>query len=161
MLKPILDVIKKPEIEGGLEPLVADAMVAISKELEIPSGWKGKALEFTVRFSDDDEVQSLNKQFRGKDKPTNVLSFPAGDDMPGMEMLPEKYIGDIIVSCDTLAREAKEQNKSLNDHLSHLLVHSVLHLFGYDHIEDDEAEEMESLEVVILKHLEISDPYHK
>tara|TARA_R110000868_G_scaffold262401_2_gene521097 strand:- start:76166 stop:76651 length:486 start_codon:yes stop_codon:yes gene_type:complete len=161
MLIPTIDENIKLETQKPVENLLQEALRAIESVVESPACWKGKDLSFTLRFSDDLEVQQLNKDFRGKDKPTNVLSFPSGDDMPGMEQLAEKYIGDIIISCDTLKKEASAQFKTVDNHLSHLLIHSVLHLYGYDHIEDTEAEEMEALEIEILSKLGINDPYHK
>lgn len=144
--------------------LCEDALKAIWGNTKIQSHVNtDKDMLFTLRLSDDAEIQRLNKDFRGKDKPTNVLSFPAGDEVPGMEMIemPEKYIGDVIVSVETLEREAQEQNKTVRDHFVHLFVHSVLHLLGYDHIKDEEAEVMECLEIDILKSIGVNNPYHK
>lgn len=109
--------------------------------------------ELSIVFTDDAEVQNLNKQYRHKDKPTNVLSFPAQD-----EFSPQT-LGDVVISIPTVEKEAIEQNKSTENHLTHLIVHGVLHLLGYDHEEDTQATEMESLEIEILKLLDIKDPY--
>ena len=149
--------------EGQVLKLCEQALQVLWQCPDLALEGEGKTLLLAMRLSDDVEVQSLNKQFRGKDKPTNVLSFPSGDDMPGMEMveMPEKYIGDVIVSVDTLKREAQAQNKSVEDHFCHLFIHSVLHLLGYDHIDDTEAEEMERLEIDILAKLGVNNPYHK
>ena len=110
------------------------------------------------RLSDDAEVQQLNKQFREKDKPTNVLSFPA--DIEFTDPDEPLYIGDIIFAMPTVAKEASEQGKTFEHHLKHLTVHGVLHLFGYDHMEESEAQVMESLEIDILDGLKIKDPYN-
>ena len=111
--------------------------------------------ELSVVFSNDEQIQVLNKDYRGKDKPTNVLSFPQdGGEVPGLLVL-----GDIILAYETIAREAEEQEKDFFDHLTHLIVHGVLHLLGYDHENDQEAEEMEALEVEILRILEVKNPY--
>jgi probable rRNA maturation factor len=120
--------------------------------------------ELCVVLADDDFVRSLNKTYRGKDKPTNVLSFPAGaipvavGPEPLLGLGP-KLLGDVVLARETISREAEEQGKSFADHLSHLVVHGVLHLLGQDHEEDTEAEEMEALERDILEDLDISDPY--
>ncbi|WP_101675944.1 rRNA maturation RNase YbeY [Alloalcanivorax mobilis] len=115
--------------------------------------------EITLRIVDDEEIQALNHQYRGKDKPTNVLSFPF--DMP--EGLPQDAIapllGDIVISAPVVRREASEQNKSLNAHWAHMVTHGVLHLLGYDHIEDDDAALMESLEIRALAEHGYADPY--
>lgn len=111
--------------------------------------------ELSVALVDDGHIRQLNADFRGQDKPTNVLSFPA-DDLPGMENV---MLGDIVLASETLAREADEQDKALADHLTHLTVHGMLHLLGYDHETHDEAEEMEDLERVILNRLGLADPY--
>ncbi len=118
-------------------------------------------VEISVVLADDPTVQGLNREWRGKDKPTNVLSFAALDDddapqVPGAPLL----LGDIILAFDTCAAEAADQGKPLADHFSHLVVHGVLHLLGYDHEEDEaEAEEMEALETRILAGFGIADPY--
>ena len=106
----------------------------------------------TVLLTGDAEVAELNQRFRGKAGPTNVLSFPAPPN-------PEKHLGDIALAFGVFAREAAEQGKSLADHLRHLTVHGVLHLAGYDHQTDDEAEAMEELERRVLAALGVSDPY--
>ncbi len=116
--------------------------------------------ELSVVLADDALVHRLNREYRGKDKPTNVLSFAlteaeepdAGEDAPIM-------LGDVILAWETVAREAAEQGKTPSDHMTHLVVHGVLHLLGYDHETDDEAEEMEQLETQLLDTLGIADPY--
>lgn len=111
--------------------------------------------EVSVVFTDDGHVQALNRQWRDQDKPTNVLSFAANDG----EGPQSPLLGDIIVAFETVRGEAIEQKKRFDDHLAHLLVHGFLHLLGYDHIEDAEAEEMEALETLILASLGIAPPY--
>lgn len=116
--------------------------------------------ELSVVLADDALVHRLNREYRGKDKPTNVLSFALteaeepelGEDAPLM-------LGDVILAWETVVREAAEQGKTPADHMVHLVVHGVLHLLGYDHETDDEAEEMEDLEVQVLATLGIADPY--
>jgi phosphate starvation-inducible protein PhoH and related proteins len=110
-----------------------------------------KGENFAALFTSDEAVKVLNAQWRGKDSPTNVLSFPAPD--------TAGTLGDIALAYETCAREADEQGKSLKDHATHLLVHGLLHLLGYDHEADDDAAEMEGLEKDILAHLGVSDPY--
>jgi probable rRNA maturation factor len=114
------------------------------------------AVEISLLLTDDKGVRELNRAWRGKDKPTNVLSFPA----PEQPVLPgPRHLGDIALAYDTLAREAEDESKSLADHLSHLVVHGTLHLLGYDHELEAEAEIMEGLEVKALATLGIADPY--
>ena len=116
-------------------------------------------VEISVVLADDAMVQALNRQYRGQDKPTNVLSFAALD---GEEDLPPDgplLLGDVVLAFETTSREAEAEGKTLADHLSHLLVHGVLHLLGYDHLEEADAEEMEEQERVILADLGIADPY--
>ena len=109
-------------------------------------------LEVTVLLTDDVTVRDLNARFRGKDAPTNVLSFPAADSA-------RPYLGDVALAFGVCVVEAKAQGKRLVDHLSHLTVHGVLHLLGYDHEADDEAEVMEDMERAILSRIGIRDPY--
>lgn len=106
----------------------------------------------TILLTDDETLRGLNSRFRGKDKPTNVLSFPAPEN-------PERHLGDIALAYGVCAREAAEQGKTLAAHLQHLVAHGVLHLVGFDHETDAEAEEMEARERAILAGLGVSDPY--
>jgi probable rRNA maturation factor len=119
---------------------------------------KEKKKEISILFAGDTALKVLNKDWRGKNMPTNVLSFPAPDDvkLPRGAAMP---LGDIALSFDTVAREAKESGKTLKHHTTHLIVHGVLHLLGYDHIHDADAAKMEAREVRILKKLGIADPY--
>jgi probable rRNA maturation factor len=105
-----------------------------------------------ILLTDDEAVRALNARFRQKDAPTNVLSFPAPHN-------PERHLGDIALAFGVCRREAEEQGKPLADHLMHLTVHGVLHLLGYDHIGDDEAEAMEGQERAVLAGLGVPDPY--
>lgn len=113
--------------------------------------------ELSLLFTDDAAMRRINAEWRGMDKPTNVLSFPAVPIQPGD--MPGPMLGDIVLAQETIAREAVELDRDFDDHLAHLLIHGYLHLFGYDHIEPDEAECMESCETRILAALGISDPY--
>ncbi len=112
--------------------------------------------EMTVRIVDVEEIQQLNRDYRHKDKPTNVLSFPF--EVPeGIDDLP--LLGDVVICAQVVREEAEQQNKVVMDHWAHMVVHGALHLLGFDHIEDDEAEEMEGLEIEILARLGINNPY--
>ena len=111
--------------------------------------------EITIRIVDEAESHDLNLTYRGKDKPTNVLSFPF--ECPDEVELP--LLGDLVICRQVVEREATEQGKPLEAHWAHMVVHGCLHLLGYDHIEDDEAEEMESLETEIMSSLGFADPY--
>lgn len=106
--------------------------------------------EISLLLTNDTRIQILNRDFRSQDKPTNVLSFPSDED---------NFLGDIAISFNTLKREAEEQDKDFNSHFIHILIHGILHLLGYDHIDDDEAEEMEALEIKILEDMGIKNPY--
>jgi len=167
--------------EGGWEdelPDVADlclraAHAALARAEGVPAG----PAELSVVLADDAVVHELNRQYRGQDKPTNVLSFavfadaedeegpPAGAEGElHTECLaegdgPPILLGDVILAFETCVREAREQCKPFPDHLTHLVIHGVLHLLGYDHIDDSEADAMERLETEILAGLGIDDPY--
>lgn len=116
---------------------------------------EGNEVEMTVRIVDEAESHELNLTYRGKDRPTNVLSFPF--ECPDEVELP--LLGDLVICRQVVEREAVEQDKPLMAHWAHMVVHGSLHLLGYDHIEDDEAEEMESLETQIMQGLGFADPY--
>ncbi len=111
--------------------------------------------EMTIRIVDEDEIQTLNRDYRAKDKPTNVLSFPA--EIP--EELGLSLLGDLIICADIVNEEAKQQGKTQTAHWAHMVIHGTLHLQGYDHIEPNDAEIMEKLEIEILQKLGFPDPY--
>jgi len=112
------------------------------------------ASEVCIRIVDESEAQTLNARYRQLDKPTNVLSFAADVDTPDLQLL-----GDIVICAPVVEREASEQQKSLAHHFAHMVVHGMLHLHGYDHENDEEAEEMENLEAVVLAGFGIAHPY--
>jgi probable rRNA maturation factor len=136
---------------AGLETLTRDAVDASLAE-------SGATLvdgcELCVTFCDDADIRALNAQWRDKDRPTNVLSFPT----PG-PLAARPLLGDIVVAYETVAREAAEQEKTLRAHTTHMVVHGFLHLIGYDHETAAEADEMESLERRIASRLGLRDPY--
>ncbi|WP_102363226.1 rRNA maturation RNase YbeY [Vibrio cyclitrophicus] len=144
-----------------------DLQLAVENEQGLPTEqdiqlWLNKTIpqfqenaELTVRIVDTQESYQLNHEYRGKDKPTNVLSFPF-EAPPGIEL---DLLGDLIICRQVVEKEAEEQNKPLLAHWAHMVVHGSLHLLGYDHIEDDEAEEMESLETEIMQTMGFEDPY--
>lgn len=138
---------------------VTDADVPSEQQFQL---WASAALaevnedcELSIRLVDEAESAELNNDYRGKNSPTNVLSFPFESPVPLEPML----LGDLVLCVPVVEREAAEQNKAIDDHWAHLIVHGCLHLLGYDHIEDDEAELMESLEISILQKLDINNPY--
>ena len=137
--------IEDPAWSAALPDPEAVALLAAEAALEARGG-------VTILLTDDDSVAELNERFRGKAGPTNVLSFPAPDN-------PEDHLGDIALAYGVCAREAAEQGKPLAHHLQHLVAHGVLHLLGYDHLTEAEAEEMEARERRILAGLGVPDPY--
>jgi probable rRNA maturation factor len=138
-----------------LEPLVIQAVEA---GLAVAPDKPGGGVEVSVLLADDATVQDLNRTWRGKDKPTNVLSFPAAPQpVPPGNPTP---LGDVVLAYETMVRESAEQGKPLRNHLAHLLVHGTLHLVGQDHeLGQAEAEAMEALEIAALATLGIPDPY--
>lgn len=148
-------------VPGG-RPAV-DELVALAVNAAIMGADEGDAaLSLAVVLTDDAQVADLNKTYRGKDGSTNVLSFAARD--AGMPPLPDgpdgpEALGDVILAMETCWREAEDQGTAFRDHLCHLIVHGVLHLLGYDHQDDAEAEDMERLETEVLAGLGIADPY--
>jgi len=143
------------EVEAGDWPDVADRLRAAA-EIAWQMAGNGAPAEAAVRLTNDEGIRTLNREFRGKDKATDVLSFPVGDTLlPGEDAM----LGDIAIALDFVRREAALENKSFEDHLAHLFVHGLLHLVGHDHETVDEAVEMEDLERSILARLGINDPY--
>ncbi|MDQ2877683.1 MAG: rRNA maturation RNase YbeY [Pseudomonadota bacterium] len=144
---------------------IADCAARAAIERSTHANWltRAVAIEISVRLTNDDEVRTLNAQYRHKDKPTNVLSFP----MVQPDLLDavantddgEVLLGDIVLAHGVCAVEAEERGISLQDHATHLIVHGTLHLLGYDHMGDAEAEAMECLEVDALSSLGLADPY--
>ncbi|WP_144213162.1 rRNA maturation RNase YbeY [Shewanella donghaensis] len=147
--------------------LELDLQIAVEDTSKLPTQaefelWVRTALgntmeqaELTIRIVENSESQQLNNTYRGKDKPTNVLSFPF-EAPPGIEL---PLLGDLIISVEVVELEANQQNKPLVAHWAHMVIHGCLHLLGYDHIIDNEAEEMESLETQLIEGLGFSNPY--
>ncbi|TWF53106.1 rRNA maturation RNase YbeY [Neorhizobium alkalisoli] len=146
---------QEPALEALSLKVLGAAAAFLAKNEDQP--FPKMAPEVSLVFTNDAAIKEINAEWRGKDKPTNVLSFPAFPLEPGG--MPGPMLGDIVVARETVEREAVDLDKTFDDHLTHLLVHGFLHLFGYDHIETEEAEEMEALETSILAELGLSDPY--
>lgn len=116
--------------------------------------------EVSVRIVSEDEMMSLNRTYRGKDRPTNVLAFPAElNDLPGLPVDNAGFLGDLLICAPVVTREAEEQGKEAAAHWCHMLVHGMLHLLGHDHETDDEARRMEALEVAALARQGVENPY--
>ncbi len=136
--------------------LARAAVVAAAQEANAAGVRLARGAEVTIHLSDDGAVRALNKQYRQKDKPTNVLSFPAVTrERLGASLL----LGDVFLALETLQREAATEKKPLSDHFCHLVMHGFLHLAGFDHETENEAKEMEALEVRALARLGVADPY--
>jgi probable rRNA maturation factor len=148
-------------VEGGDWPPEAELEAVTHEAIAAAMAETGAAApegtELSVVFSDDTHIRELNAQWRGKDKPTNVLSFPAFPPKIGAPLPP--LLGDIVLAAETVAREAALEGKPVRHHITHLLVHGFLHLLGYDHETSEEAEEMETVERRTLARLAIPDPY--
>ncbi len=170
---PSLNVIVRLEDEAWLDELPdAQALsidAAVAALLRAPAGPPASpaaaaGLEVGLVLTGDQAVRALNRDYRGQDKPTNVLAFEADTSagphpgMPAALALP-LMLGDVVLARETLLREAREQGKAPGDHLRHLVVHGVLHLLGYDHEDDEDAAQMEAAEVAILEGLGVADPY--
>jgi probable rRNA maturation factor len=156
-LTPVIDI----AVRGGewpdeveLRQLVQRAFGAARMEggLRFPEG-----AELSLLFTDDAEIREINRDWRAQDKPTNVLSFPGEDIQPGESA--GAMLGDVVLSFETVAGEAKLEGKRFEDHLTHLVVHGIFHLFGYDHMDDAQAALMEDAEKRALARLGIADPY--
>lgn len=139
---------------------------SVHAALKADGDYENTPIDVFVELVSDERSQSLNREYRGKDRPTNVLSFPGTEpeDLSDAAEFsrtggPPVSLGDLIVAADVVLCEAAEQKKQIDHHFAHLIIHGVLHLLGYDHIDDDEAEAMEALERKILAQFGIPDPY--
>jgi probable rRNA maturation factor len=131
------------------------ARLSVEAALSVVAERQSGDVEVSVALADDATVQALNRDWRGKDYPTNVLSFPA----PSTRTPGPRVLGDIALAYETVARESRDENKLFADHAVHLLVHGTLHLLGYDHESDSDAAVMEALEVEALARVGVADPY--
>lgn len=155
--------VTKASEQAGLKPALKLTVQFPDPRLkkQLPTAWLKKTVhaalfapaELTLRFVGTEEGRTLNRDFRGKDNATNVLTFAYSEDSQG------PTVADIVFCSDILLQEASDQHKTLPDHAAHLIVHGVLHAQGYDHNNDDDAEEMEALEIEILATLGIANPY--
>jgi probable rRNA maturation factor len=145
------------EAEPGAEAAVREAISQAAAATDVGE----PAAEVAVLLCDDATIAALNAQWRGREEATNVLSFPAppASDPSARNLVAPAHLGDIAIAYETVIREAREQGRTVSQHLAHLAVHGFLHLLGYDHQTDGEAEHMEALESEILATLGISDPY--
>jgi probable rRNA maturation factor len=146
----------------GWDELARAAATAAIAESAFPQLGQGeRAVELSIRLTGDAEVHALNAEWRGKDKPTNVLSFPMAeaDELGVAEAGPELMLGDIILARGVCEEEAAGKAIPLDQHAAHLMVHGTLHLLGYDHMDDDSAADMEAREVRALARMGIADPY--
>ena len=151
---------------------IQNAFADAGNHIELPNNstierWATAALqanqrneaELTIRITDANEVQQLNNEYRGKNKPTNVLSFPFADSLPPGIALDAPLLGDIVICHEVVQSEAAAQGISYADHFAHLVIHGTLHLLGFDHIEESEAVAMETLEAQLLAQFGIANPY--
>lgn len=143
-------------IEGDSFPLADEVALWVGRAIDAVDG--NENAEVAVRIVDTTEMQALNHSFRDQDKSTNVLSFPAGR-IEGLPDAAEMPLGDIVICADVVLAEASQQNKPVGDHWAHMVVHGTLHLLGFDHVDDADAEIMEDLERQILSGLGVADPY--
>ncbi len=164
MSKPIIDILIESPLwqrasdvptTSGVFDCVKRAAQAVGSHPEI-----GRAIgpgdEICLALIDDEAIAALNGRWRGKNAPTNVLSFPAS---PGPRSSSVQSLGDIALAFETIEREAKAEGRAFEEHLAHLVVHGILHLLGYDHLNESEAERMEELETSILASIGVADPY--
>lgn len=150
-----LDIVTESEAWASFKEAEELARLASAAAFAV-SGAADEEMEVDVLLTDDPGIRELNRAWRGKDKPTNVLSFPSP--MPAVMHSP-RHLGDLALAYETLMREAEDESKLPAHHYAHLIIHGIFHLLGYDHETDDEAEIMEALEVTALATLGIADPY--
>jgi len=155
-----LDVAVVRHDEAWRTARVTDAMLAGAARAGVAAAAPTRSItcEVSILLTDEAEMRALNRKWRGKDAPTNVLSFPASDPLACDSSEP-RYLGDVALGYETIVKEAQAMGTALSDHVAHLVVHGVLHLLGFDHMKEDEAERMETLERRALASLGIADPY--
>jgi probable rRNA maturation factor len=144
---------------SNLEQICASAVLQTLDISPPHANISSRGINVCVVLADNMFVQTLNAQFRGQDKPTNILSFPNDPEFEELHSEGMIELGDVILAFETIKLEANEQKKQFSNHLKHLLVHGTLHLLGYDHQNDNEAEIMENLEIRILETLHVENPY--
>jgi len=138
----------------GVQPLLRRAIARASTALPVKATRSTSGAELAIVLTNDSAIRELNRTWRGKDEPTNVLAFPSD-----LQAGPHRLLGDIVIAYETLAREARAERKRFDHHLAHLAVHGFLHLCGYDHETARQAATMERLETAILARLGVPDPY--
>ena len=159
---PLIDIsVQDPEWEtlGNVKTIVEKAARTTLTDAILPKFAIDRDFEVSIVLANDELVQVLNREYRQQDKPTNVLTFASLDSEEPMTTEGVLNLGDVIMAYQTIERESQEQGKFLLDHVNHLTVHGVLHLLGYDHETDDEATDMETLEIRILEKLGVQNPY--
>jgi probable rRNA maturation factor len=153
-MKPVIDIAIESEAWEAFEEPGHLAERVIGQSVSQSGVRIAEGAEVSIVLCDDAFIAELNRKWRQLDKPTNVLSFPSGGPVASTPVL-----GDIVIAYETTAKEAAEADKPLRDHVAHLMAHGFLHLIGYDHVADADAEAMEALERSVLAHLGIADPY--
>jgi probable rRNA maturation factor len=145
----------------NLEQLVQEACIALIDYMNLSHYFNNA--DFSILLTNDAHIKNLNQEYRNKNQATNVLSFPAEElnylEPDKMKILQDSSVGDVVIAFETIVKEAEEQNTSFNDHFKHLLIHSMLHLLGFDHENDKDAEFMEMTEIKILEQMNIKSPY--
>ena len=155
-MNPLLSTLVECESWNQHEGFEALASAVIAKVVAATKIKLARGAEVSLLLCDDARIREINREWRGLDKPTNVLSFPAA---PRAMLAKSAAVGDIAIAYETVAREAQEEGKTIRDHYMHMVAHGFLHLLGYDHETDAEAEEMEALEISVLHGLGVADPY--
>ena len=159
----VIDADAEWDSSNNWSALARSAAAAAIAESAFPELGQGeRSVELSVRLTGDDEVHALNSEWRGKDQPTNVLSFPMADEAvlaEASEPGPELMLGDIVLARGVCEAEAAAKGVPIEKHATHLMIHGTLHLLGYDHMDDDSAADMEAREVRALARLGIADPY--
>jgi probable rRNA maturation factor len=155
-VSPVVDIVTESPLWSAHSELEDIARRAVDAALAEAGRPYNEDAELAVILADDERLKDLNRDWRGKDQPTNVLSFPAAE---GEEIETAPLLGDLVLAFETVESEAEREGKSFDAHFAHLVVHGTLHLFGFDHMSGEEADEMENLERAALARLGIADPY--